>query len=211
VRISVTLLEQYRLFTTADWMPESDLIDSIKGQTVFTPKMMLGRSGHCALENREPTHIKGRWHECETYRWAPETILGIRPYYPSGGVSEIKGTREFRIGRETITLVGKGDHFIGTEGVEAKFTLSDYDPNKYIHSMQWRSYAAIFGLSGLTYVVFCCALDDDTNEVTIKGVNTLKLYPYANLEADVVEKLGHLVEYVKARRLEGYLQPREAA
>lgn len=211
LRVSVTLLESFRMWASGDWMPESDLIDSIKGLTVATPKMLLGTSGHCALENREPDHLVDGWHACHGFRWSPDTVSQIRPHYPTGGISEIKGTVDFNILGRTVTLSGKGDHFIGAEQREAKFTLSDFDPDKYADSLQWRSYALIFNPSAVEYAIFCCALDDDTQEVTVKSVHPLRLYPYAGVGADVTEWLVRFVEYVTLRGLEPYLRPRIAA
>jgi hypothetical protein len=212
LRVSVTTLEQFRLYLSdVPYVTESDLQASIKGTTVWTPKMRLGGSGHCALENREPSHVLNGWHVCDDFRWSPLTMERIRPNYPTGGVSEIKGTREYKIGGDVVTLVGKGDHFIGTEQLEAKFTLSAFDPDRYIKSVQWKCYSLIFGPSAVTFVVFCCGLNDETNEVTVNETHNLTLYPYSGCEPEVVELLSRFVEYVRLRNLGSYLQPRAAA
>lgn len=213
LRVSVTTLEEFRLYLdpTIHWKPESELLATIKGEKVFTPKMRLGTSGHCALENREPDHVKDGWHKCYGFAWSPETVEAIRPHYPTGGVSEIKGERTFRIKGQDVTLSGKGDHFYGTKQTEAKFTLSPFNPEMYFASMQWRSYVLIYGAVSVEYVVFCCKLDEDTGEVTVSEVHPFALYPYPSLGQEVVDLLERFVDYVELRNLGRYLQPKAAA
>jgi hypothetical protein len=211
LRISVTTLEAFRLYVDTDWKPEAELLATIRGEFVATPRMRLGSSGHCALENKEPSHIAEAGHKCDGFLWSPETVAQIRPYYPTGGLSEIKGTRDWQIGGRTVTLSAKGDHFIGTEQIEAKFSLSPFDPDRYLPSLQWKSYALIFGPTSVKYVVFACDLDEDSGEVTVKEAHPLTLYPYAGMESDVTEYLSRFVEYVDARGLAQYLRPKWAA
>lgn len=212
LRVSVTTLEEFRLYMdpTVHWKLEAELLATIKGEKMFTPKMRLGTSGHCALENREPDHVKDGWHKCYGFAWSPETVAAIRPYYPTGGVSEIKGERTFDIDGEEVTLSGKGDYFIGTRLVEGKFTLSPFNPDLYMASMQWRSYVLIYGALAVEYVVFCSKLDEESGEVTVSEVHPFTLYPYSRLGDDVMDLLDMFVAYVKLRKLEKYLQPKVA-
>src|SRR5262245_12919442 len=98
LRLAVTLLEEFRLYLETDWKQESDLLASIRGEFVPNQKMRLGSSGHCALENREPTHVTAGGHKCDGFLWSAATMEQIRPHYPSGGLSEIKATRDWQIG-----------------------------------------------------------------------------------------------------------------
>ncbi len=209
LRVSVTTLEGFRLYLEEDWKPEEELLAELRGQFQATPKMLLGKSGHCAMEGQNPKHDDSVGdHRCLGFKWTRDAIEGCRRAFRSGGVAEVKAERVFRIGGEDVTLVGKADRLIGTEVVEHKFTLSPFDPDRYSRSYQWRGYSLLFQPSAVLYTVFC--VDEGRGEsaaLELKDVHPIDFYPYSQCEADVRDLLGRFVEYVDLRGLREYLQP----
>lgn len=212
LRISVTTLESFRLYLTEEWKPESELLDEIRGEFKATPKMLLGRSGHCAMEGRF-AHEDPGGHLCYGFRWPRAVVTECREAFRSGGVPEVKVEKVLSINGEDVTLVGKADRLIGTEIVEHKFTLSTFNAERYQDSMQWRSYMLLFQPSVVLYTVFCVSegkAERGVSTLALRDIHRLGFYPYPAVEGDVRELLVRFIEYVDLRGLRGYLQPRAA-
>lgn len=206
LRVSATLLDGYRLWRDTDWKPEAELIASIKGEFVATPRMMLGRSGHCALEDRMPDHVSGGYHSCEGFRWSPETIAECRKSFRSGGVPEVKAEHVVKVGGHDVTVVVKCDRMIGTGVVEHKFSLSPFDFERYQSSFQWRIYYWIFKAAWFQYTVYSVKEGDD--EILLTECHPFMLDRYTHLRDDCMDLLSEFVHYVDVRGLGSYLQPR---
>lgn len=210
MRVSATMLEGFRLYRDTDWKEEAELLAEIKGEFQPTPKMMLGRSGHCAMEGAQPKHEDSAGlHRCYGFRWARDTIAACRRSFQTGGVSEVKAERTLAVGKELVTLVGKADRLIGTEVVEHKFTLSQFDFDRYAESYQWRVYGVLFVPSAVLYTVYCVSEGrGDEAPIELDEVHNIRLPLYPALSNDVQELLAEFVRYVDLRGLRPWLQPR---
>jgi hypothetical protein len=209
LRVSATTLEGFRLYLTEDWKAEEELLAEIRGEFKPTPKMMLGRSGHCAVEGRPAHEDPGGHHTCYGFRWTPATIAECRRSFVQGGLAEVKVERTLRVAGEDVTLVGKADRCIGTQIVEHKFTESTFSPDRYHDSYQWRVYDLLFRPSSVLYTVFCVAEGDgNPPAMDLRETHSLTLWPYRECERDVADLLEKFVGYVDQRGLRAFLQPR---
>jgi hypothetical protein len=204
MRIAATTLEKYRLYMKEDFVPESDLIATIKGEYHETPEMRLGRAYHAILER--PQRALSGFYESDGFRFedaAIENLLDrLRP-----GLCEVKTSKELLVpGAGVCTLVAKCDHISGASISEFKTTLDSFDSEKYLASAQWRIYLYLFQAQFFTYHVAC--LKEDGDRFALKSLESMNCFPYPDLERDVRELVREFCSYVKARGLESYLIPK---
>jgi hypothetical protein len=200
MRVSATLLEGYRLYTSTDWKTEADLIASIQGVFVPTPAMDLGTAFHAVLETPERWRVAGGYRS-GAYAFDDATMAPLFALIDRRGVFEVKATLEI----DGHTLVAKADQLCGATIQEFKTTLSTFDAEKYTDSYQWRVMSLIFQPARITYHV--ASLDDHGNSVVeLKSLDSVSLYPYAGLEQDVRDLLREFVGYVQGKGLSEYLE-----
>lgn len=205
IRVSATLLEQFRLFTSADWMPESDLIDSIKGQLVTTPKMRIGRAAHYLMEHPQ-RNLQGLY-EYDGLLFELPVMDSLLNRIDPNGVFESKIAKPIGTTREgdPLVLVAKADHIAGLHISEFKFPLdSPFDSEKYTASYQWRVMALIYEAVKVTYHVAQITLKDDLFQ--LKDVNSMNVFPYGHMEADVRHLIREFLSYARAKKLDEYLR-----
>lgn len=213
LRISTTTIESFRLFMEPEqeWMSEDELIASIRGQFVPNHKVLLGQAFGRVLEKPEAYRVPHGYRITtrggeETFEFSDDVMGPCLAVFDRRGAFEQKATRMY----DGHTVVAKADQLLGARVVENKCTLSTFDFDKYAKGCQWRFYADIFVPRVVTYNVFC--LSEAANGVIeLKGIETFNLFPYPELHQDCVELVRRFVEYVKARKLEGCLKPREVA
>lgn len=205
VRISATTLESFRLFMEGDWMPESDLIASIKGEFKPNHAVLLGMAFHSVLETPEKFKTEGGYC-CGGYALGDDIMVPALALFDRRGVFECKTTKLY--GEHTI--VARADQLLGNGIIENKTTLSTFDFDRYAASCQWRIMVDLFEASQVTYNVFC--LNEDAHGIIeLKSIETFNLYPYAELRRDCDELVQRFVEYVTARGLTEWLQERDYA
>lgn len=207
-------------------MPESELIDTIKGVFKPTPKMLLGIAFGRCLEKPD----KYRWQDSDEHgvifsgyrvpvknaedKWESfyftDSLMDIcLARFDRNGVFEVKGTRQYG----DITVVAKADQILGTRIVENKTKVDgQFDFDRYAASVQWRFEFDIFqGSTALTYNVFMLDHDDKAGETFLKSIETFDVYPYPQLHQDCTKLVEEFRRYVHQRRLTEYLQENEYA
>jgi hypothetical protein len=204
MRISTTTLESFRLFMTEDWMAEADLINSIKGVRVETDAMRLGTAFHRILETPEP-HRTVCGYFADGFHFPDATMQPALDLIDRRGVFEVKSTKPYG----AHTVVCKADQLVGCDGFEHKTTCSSFDADKYLASYQWRFEMAIFGpeLVRLTYRVFCLE-EPKEGIVGLRGIEVVPVYRYPQLETDCADLVRRFADYVTARGLTQFLQPK---
>lgn len=209
MRVSATLLESYRRMMDADDelqdRIEQELIAKIKGDFVWTPEMRLGAAYHAILERPQRSLLGG--YEEDGFRFDAEAVDAMLVNIPPGGLFEVKQTREILVpGVGPVTLVAKTDHLYGAHLSEFKTTLSTFDSDKYCASYQWRMMALLFEPEILTYRVACLSEDKKTGTIGLRSIETLNVFTYRNLEADVRRLVRELCCYVDRLGLADYLR-----
>jgi hypothetical protein len=86
---------------------------------------------------------------------------------------------------------------------EYKTRWSAFDYEKYHNAHQWRWYLLNFGAAFVEYLVFCWS--DNKGGFKLNGIEKFKLYPYDGMEAECLETLGELVEYIQRKGLGKYV------
>lgn len=215
MRISTTTLESFRLWLEPDndWMPESDLVATIRGEFTGNHKVWLGQAFGAVLEDPEPYRVSGGYRITtrggeETFSFGddvmgPALALIERPWT----IFEAKASRSYG-GHD---VVAKADQLHGAHLIETKTTLSSFDFDKYAHSCQWRFMLDIFGATKCTYHVFCLSESEQNGVIELKGVESFSLYPYAALHQDCCNLVAQFESYVDAKGLRGLLDARQVA
>lgn len=215
MRISTTTLESFRLWMEpeTDWMPEEDLLDSIRGVWKPNHKVLLGQAFGAVLETPEPYRVSGGYRITsrggeETFAFGddvmgPALALIDRPRT----VFEAKGLGRF-CGHD---VVAKADQMVGANLIETKATLSTFDFDKYAAGCQWKFMAEIFGVPKVTYHVFCLSESEANGVITLKSIETFDLFTYAELRADCEHLVREFDGYVDMRGLRPLLDARQVA
>lgn len=205
LRIATTKIETFRRYKTTDFVPEAELIASIKGEFEWREQMKWGDAFHRILENPDEHRVEGGY-SCEGIHFKDATVAPCLEIFNRDGVFEVKHTKDYEIGGHAVTVVAKADQLHGARVIENKTKWSAFDFDVYQKSHQWRWYAVVFDAASVTYNVFLLH-KDRKGEFVLNGIETFTLYPYPEIENDCVKLLTEFVDYVKLRGLEEYLQP----
>jgi hypothetical protein len=204
MRISTTTLESYRLFKEQDWMTESDLIATIEGKFVPTPKVLLGQAYGRILEDPD-RYLVGAGYRCGGYSFGIEDVRPALMLIDRRGVFEAKATKRYG----DCDVVAVADHLFGAHLSEFK-TTEYFSVEKYLDSCQWKFYVDIFEPLQVTYHVF--SLDDHGNGVAeLKGIDSFNVFPYPTLHDDCAALVQELAHFVTVKGLDGLLRERQAA
>lgn len=210
MRISATQLESYRLFMSGDWMAESDLMATIRGEFVPTHKVNLGSAFGRVLEDPERYRASGGFRADaggETFEFGRDVMDPCLAVIDRRGVFEAKAEKAYG----DCTVASRADHILGAHLSEFKTTLSGFDVSKYMDSYQWRFMADIFQPAQITYHVFCLYECEANGVIELRSVETVNLFPYAELHQDCADLVQEFRGYVLARGLDGVLRARQAA
>jgi hypothetical protein len=206
LRISTTTIESYRLFMQPeqDWMSESDLLATIRGEFHPTPAINLGLAWGKVLEDPYRYQVPGGF-ACNGFTFDRDDLQDAFDVIDYRGVFEAKAEKRY----DDCNVVSKADHLLGAHLSEFKTTGSTFDFDKYARSCQWRFMADAFDPSRITYHVFL--LDDHGNGVaSLKGIESFDLYPYPALHEDCAALVRSFAAYVTAKGLDGMLRERQA-
>lgn len=204
MRISATVLESFRLFVTADWMQESDLLATIRGEATPSHQMDLGRAYHAILEEPDRYRATGGY-DCGGFQFADDVMQPMLDLVDRRGVFEVKSTRTIN----GVTLVAKADQLIGAHINEFKTKCnSSFDADRYFESYQWRVLALVFEPVAITYRIACLS-EAPNGVIALRSLEHVTLYPYAELHADCGDLVRRFCDYVTRKGLDGYLKERQ--
>jgi hypothetical protein len=213
VRVGCTVLESFRLFVSGDWMPEGELVATIKGEFTPKPEMLLGQAFGRCIEKPDKYHQPGGgfrvpvrfFEDWRVFEFTDEMMAPALGLFDRRGVFEAKATKQYG----DITVVAKADQIIGTGIIETKTKRSQFDFDKYAESYQWRYMLDLFeGATSVTYKIFWLDEEKDGSN-SLRSVDSFTLYPYAELHNDCCELLARFAEYVKAKGLDHVLRERQ--
>jgi hypothetical protein len=214
VRIGTTTLESFRLWSDPEqaWMPEEDILATIRGEFRSNAKMLLGQAFGRCLEKpakylqgevyRVPVRIDEQWTE---YVFRASMMDRALQEFDRRGVFEVRGKKQYG----PVTVVSKADQILGTAIIENKAKIGTFDFDKYAESYQWRFELDTFeGATSVTYKVFMLD-EDDEGQLDLKSVESFSLYPYAGLHEDCRDLVRRFQEYVAARGLVSFLEDKQ--
>lgn len=206
LRISTTTIESFRLFKQPDqdWMSEADLLATIRGEFVPTPAVLLGQAFGKVLETPDPFRVGGGYQHGD-YVFGDEVMSPCLALMDRRGVFEVKATKQYG----DSVVVAKADQIVGAHLVEHKTTLGTFDFDKYAESYQWRFMVDLFEAAWVTYHVFCLSQDRD-DQISLRGIESFNVYPYADVHADCCDLVRQFVDYVTTKGLDGRLRARQS-
>lgn len=210
IRLSVSDLESYRYWKANEDGTLADLVARLTKKDPPTPQMQAGAALAELFEHATPRSID-EWSHCSGWRFR-FAIDGERFVLPA--VRELKAEKVFQTPSGPVTLVGKVDGLEGLTVFDQKLTES-FDAERYLDSLQWRSYLTMFGARQFNYDVFVGKYDRDPGRtddggvytkgpirlppdglVTITEYHRLPFYAYPEMCADVEAAVCELAEVV---------------
>lgn len=203
MRISVTTVEQYRLYESKDFVTEEELQASIKGEFKGNALTRNGSAFHSILEAPEKFKVE-RGYSADGIFFPEDVVAPCLAVSAPGGVHEAKLTKVYELPGGPVTVVAKADKLFGSNVRERKTKWSTFNFDNYAEAYQWRFYMDIFQPASVTYDVFC--LDDQRDGFVLKSIESFTLYPYPAVHQDCVELLTRFVDYVNMRGLGSYLE-----
>lgn len=204
-RVSVTLLDSFRLWRDLpedqDWFPVEELEGRIRGEP-FEPtvEMQIGTALHDIVERE--SHAAGADGGCFDSGGFAFDAYSVQPILDAfrGGLHEVKATTEIQTARGPVTLVGRADYLRGLEALELKTKIGRaLDPEHYAGSVQWKAYILIFSLRRVVYHL--AQLSDRGGVLEVFQYDTLPLYPYPTIRADVEHLVADFMDFCAARGL----------
>lgn len=211
MRISNTTLESFRLWRDPEqeWMPESELIATIRGEFKPNHRINLGSAFGRVLEDPDRYLVPGGFQirvNGEVFSFGRDVMEEPLSLIDRAGVFEAKAVQPYG----PCDVVSKADHIHGAQLKEFKAILSTFDFDKYAAGYQWRFLADAFRPAVVTYHVF--ALYEAPNgTIELRDIHTFNLFPYADLRQDCAALVRDFADYVTRRGLDGYLRARQEA
>lgn len=206
MRVSVTHLDQLAYFRASEgesWeMPLDELIRRLLNKEPPSPAMLAGSAFHGILENAT---YGMELHEVERDGFRFRFELEGEVSLPQA--RELKGTKDFVVDGETVTLSGQVDALAGIRVDDHKLT-ERLDAERYADSMQWRAYLSIFNAEQFRYNIF--EAYDRQGMRVIHSYHPLTFYRYPELEADVSRAVADFARFVRTYAHE-YVETRSAA
>lgn len=198
MRVSVTELDALQYFQRQENGDVGELIARMRRQLPPARPMEIGIAFHEALEAVEPGSTITSLHSG-----------GFSFHFPEDAQASVSEIRELKLerlyrlpgGRE-VRLVGKVDGLFGGHVIDHKFTLSGFDPERFMSTQQWRCYLDMFGGDVFTWQVYCAPRQErgqqwERDDFTISEVNPLTAYRYPGLHDDVVSALVRFSDFAE--------------
>lgn len=211
LRISVTWVEQFRRYLSADeYAPtEAQLDATIMGKFVPTRPVVLGGAFDRFLERPALYYVPGSDVMVAGITFPEALVVEALAAVDLTGIPQVKATREYVIGDDLVTVAAKADLLHGLRVREFKTRWSTFDMDTYRNGCQWRFYLDVFGAGACDFAVFVMS-EYESGDIVLRDIVQWSEYPYPGLHTDCEELLRGIVGYVHLRGLERYCVARDA-
>lgn len=169
--------------------------------------MALGLAWHKAIETEPHESLDvvridlGRgWGGA--YAFDAESVRAARGLHPDGTLREVEATLEIPAAGVRLNL--RADGLSGNEVHEVKSTTKDFNPDKYLDTIQWRAYLLAFEASVVVYHVCRLEFDDWLEAYRMKDHAIMRQFPYPSMRADVEEQAREVADFVRSEGLAPY-------
>lgn len=195
LRLSVTELDNYRLWREGDWMETSDLLSRLRGIRTSSEKMEAGTAWHAYLESLPSGNVTlttGQKIESGDFTYlidCDDAVVRLPK------IRETKTERRVKVGNIEVVLSGMADGIGPGEIFDHKLT-GDFDAEGYADAIQWRAYLWMFGCDKFTYNCFEANKSKRDGLYHISEFHELSFYNYDRLERDVMKWVTELTEFV---------------
>lgn len=192
MRISVTELESWRLYEQGDeWVDYHELVNRMTpgvGQ-VESDAMRFGTAFHAFLEDvSQGTHVQCVRKNGINFKVDCEYDLWLPP------IREVKVELPLTVDGMDVMLVGKADALTGPEVFDHKL-VKTFDVEKYLDSLQWRSYLMMFEAKKFTYNIF--ESDQTADTCRIRDIHQFSCCRYPGIEQDVIQSVRGLARFLR--------------
>lgn len=189
IRLSVTDLESYRYWKANEDSTLDQLLVRLRHQEPTTPQMAAGHAFAKVFEEAPQSGVLlVEQREGWTFDFTPlDDEMELPP------VRELKGEMQLDTPSGLVTVVGKVDSLQGTKVRDQKLT-ERWEAEKYVDSLQWRTYLAMFQAQSFTYDVFQGRYEG--RYITITDYHPMTFYAYPELRADVERAVAELASVV---------------
>lgn len=188
MRLSVTDLDSYLYWLSAEDMPLEELVSRLRRQEPPSPAMLAGKAFHALLETADVCALTTAERDGWKFRFELDAELALSP------IRELKGERLIQTPHGMVTLVGVVDGLTGPVVRDYKLT-ERFDAERYADSYQWRSYLSMFHAHTFVYDVFECKYEDD-QVVVVRDYHQLRFNTYPGIASDVARAVAGLAEVV---------------
>jgi hypothetical protein len=191
LRISVSDLESYRYWKDSEESDLDQLVARLLHKDPPTPQMGAGKA------------LARLFEHAQAGAFVDESVDGWNFHFQLDGelrlpvVSELKAEEVFETPSGPVTLVGMVDGLDGRTVHDQKLS-EKFDAERYVDSLQWRAYLAMFGAREFVYDVFVgrYGKDEEEGHVTIYDYHRLQFFAYPNMRADVEKAVNELAEVI---------------
>lgn len=198
MRVSATDIDAFRRYRDNEDAELGPLLAQLRRELPPTEPMIAGRAFHKALELSEPGEVGV--FMAEGYRFDIDVDCEID--IPE--VRELKATREYQIDGEVVTVVGVIDAACGKR-IDDHKTTERFDPERFLHSYQWRIYLEIFGADEFRWNVFEW-YDKGPKHYVVHHVHPLRMFRYPGMAEDVEIELRKFLDFARTHLPERFME-----
>lgn len=205
LRITPSLLDSFRLYHEADFMPLSDLESRIKREPITpTPAMLLGSAFHKIAEG--VADIEGDLYSVDGFLFERESAdAALNPI--KDGVSEVWCSRILDHVPHAPLLRGRVDRIVGATPWEIKTKDEEFDPERQAVSLQWQCYLHMLDADECRYLLV--RLKEVADRWQVVNADTLPLFRYPGMEDHINGWANRFVRFCEDRHLLTHLTLKE--
>ena len=179
----VSHIEAFRQLQNSESYPVELFMRNVSDSVYSTPQQRVGTAFHRALETAEPGELPVLSIDGYTFVIEASSEISLPPI------------REMRIAKKfgELTVSGCVDGIDGLTVVDYK-TTSDFEPERYLDSFQWRYYLSLTECTKLRYVVFEISIPYSTVDeekvylefepIRVRKVHVIECFRYPDMEKD---------------------------
>lgn len=203
-RLSVTLLDSFRLYREADWFTTEMMLERILGEYQPSREMDIGTAFHACIENHT-----SEWRvNAELYRFHPDDMVEFERHLPQGMLPEIKLATVYD-SIEPVQVSGIVDGIHGNWICDHKTSFKPFQVEKYQDSYQWRFYLDMFGCDVFQYNF--AQLKEQDGVIGIVTSHFLPLSRYPEMQKDLECLIADFLSFADAQGVYSSLPEYKAA
>lgn len=224
LKVSVTLLEKYRRYTSGLDTEES-FIESLTGAFKGNDKTWIGSAFHKIIEKPTDVRIlntgKVKWAIMDGIAFpleAARVAARFSKAHPAM-IYEVPASKMYDTGKHLIMVSGRLD---GIDGMMVRDTKLKFMPpyvSEYQDSFQWRFYLDMIGTKYMEYDIFevikYSGMERTANgiyfldKISIKYHEPIPCLAYKSMPADCKNLVSYFMDYIETHNLFHHLKPAE--